>query len=139
MVLTSQFSEMTSSLIFFFDVVLFALSTLVTGPIFMSLSSLVLELWQFPFIRKLPEIRKLIIAPSEFCPICGDWCELRIPNLARNSLIKCYRMLENARVTAFTVSVLLRENQHEWAETKLPPPPPPTGLGLKAYRAVVQI
>ena len=139
MVLTSQFSEMTSSLFFFFDVVLFVLSTLVTGPIFMSLSSLVLELWQFPFIRNLPEIRKLKIAPSEFCPICGDWCELRIPNLARTSLIKCYRMLENARVTAFTVSVLLRENQHEWAKTKLPYPPPPNGLGLKAYRAVVQI
>ena len=35
----------------FFDVVLFLLSSLVTGPNFMSTSSLVLELWQFSFIR----------------------------------------------------------------------------------------
>ena len=34
-----------------------------------------------------------------------------IPTLARISLIKCYRMLQNARVTAFTVSELLMENQ----------------------------
>ena len=43
----------------FFDVVLFLLSSLVTGPNFMSISSLVLELWQFSFIRGLtrkPEI-----------------------------------------------------------------------------------
>ena len=37
--------------------------------------------------------------------------ELGIPNLARMSQIKCYRMLQNARVTAFTLSQLLRENQ----------------------------
>ena len=47
----SQFPNITSS--FFFDVVLFLLSTLVTGPSFMSVSSLVLELWQFCFIRDL--------------------------------------------------------------------------------------
>ena len=34
----------------FIDVVLFLLSGLVTGPSFMSVSSLVLELWQFYFI-----------------------------------------------------------------------------------------
>ena len=33
-------------------------------------------------------------------------------------------MLQNARVTDFTVSELLRENQ------KIPPPPPPSRLGL---------
>ena len=32
------------------------------------------------------------------------------------SLMKCYWMLENARVTAFTVSELLGENQHDWGE-----------------------
>ena len=42
----------------FFDAVLFLLSSLVTGPSFMSISSLVLELWQFSFIRDWPEIRK---------------------------------------------------------------------------------
>ena len=34
-----------------------------------------------------------------------------IPTLARISLIKFYRILQNARVTAFTVSELLMENQ----------------------------
>ena len=42
----------------FFDVVLFLLSSLVTGRSFMSISSLVLELSQFSFIRDWPEIRK---------------------------------------------------------------------------------
>ena len=41
----------------FLDVILF-LSGLVTSPSFMSISSLVLELWQFLFIRDWPEIWK---------------------------------------------------------------------------------
>ena len=99
--MTSQLSDMTSSSNFF-KVVLFFLSSLVTGPSFMSISSLVLELWQFSFIRDWPEIQKSEISPSEFCPT-GDWGKLGILNLARMSLIKCYWMLQNARVTAFTV------------------------------------
>ena len=112
MTMTSQFSDMTSSSNFF-DVVLFLLSSLVTGSSFMSISSLVLELWQFPFpfMMDWPEIRKLEIPPSEFCPLSGDRVELEILHLARTSIIKCYWMLQNARVTAFTISELLRENQ----------------------------
>ena len=110
MTMTSQFSDMTSTSNFF-DVVLFLLSSLVTGPSFMSISSLVLELWQFSFIRDWPETRKSEIPPSEFCLISGDWDKLWIPNLARMSLIECYWMLHNYRVTAFTVFELLRENQ----------------------------
>ena len=109
MTVTSKFSNLTSSSIFL-DV-LFLLSILVTGPSFMSISSLVLELWQFPFIRDWPEILKLEIPPSEFCPISGDWDELGIPNSTRSFLRKCYWMLQNTRVTAVTVSELLRENQ----------------------------
>ena len=90
---------------------LFFLSCLVTGPSFMSISSLVLELWQFSFIRDWPEIRKSDITPSEFCPISGDRGELGMPNLARMSLMKYYRILQNARVTAFIASELSRENQ----------------------------
>ena len=52
----SRFSDMTSSSNFF-DAVLFLLSCLVTGPSVMSISSLVLQLWQFFFIRDWPEIR----------------------------------------------------------------------------------
>ena len=43
-------------------------------------------------------------------------------------------MLQNARVTAFTVSELLREKQHGWGGGgggKIPPPPHPPRLGLK--------
>ena len=55
MAMTSHFSDMTSTWNFF-DAVLFLFSILVTGPSFMSISSLVLELWQFSFIRDWPEI-----------------------------------------------------------------------------------
>ena len=37
--------------------------------------------------------------------------EVEILNLARKSLMKCYRMLQNARVTVFAVSELFRKNQ----------------------------
>ena len=47
--------DMTSSSNFF-DVVFFLLSSLVTGPSFMSIPSLVQELRQFLFIRNWPEI-----------------------------------------------------------------------------------
>ena len=77
---------------------------LVTGLSFMSLSSLVLELWQFIFIRDWLEIRKLEIPPSKFCPIPGDWGKLAITNLAQSSPIKCYQVLQNARVTVLTVT-----------------------------------
>ena len=62
------------------------------------------------FIRDWPEIRKSQIPPSEFCTMFRDWVKLKIPNLARMSLTKCYWMLQNARVTVFTI-VELRENQ----------------------------
>ena len=110
--MASQFLDMTSSSEFF-NVVLFLLSILVTGPSLMSISSLVLELWQLYFVRDWPEIRKSEIPPSEFCPISGDWDKLWIPNLARMSLIECYWMLQNSRVTAFTIFEFLRENQLE--------------------------
>ena len=89
----------------------FLLSSLVTGPSFMSISLLVLELWQSSFIRDWLEIRKLEISPSDFCPISGDWGKLWIPNLARMSLIEGYWMPQTSRVTAFTAFELLRENQ----------------------------
>ena len=85
---------------FFFGVVLFLLSSLGTGPSFMSLSYLVLELWQFSFIRDWPEIRKSEILPFEFSTIFEDWGELWIPKFARMSLIERCWMLQNARVTA---------------------------------------
>ena len=128
MTMASQFSDMTSSSSFF-DVPLFLLSSLVTGPSLMSISSLVLGLWQFRFIRDWPEIRKSEIPPSEFWPISGHWGELEIPNSAWMSLMKCYGILQNDRVTAFTVSELLRENQHGGKITT--PSPSPIKIRVK--------
>ena len=49
----------------------------------------------------------------EFCSISGDWERQGIPNLAPAFLIKCYRILRNARVTAFIIFEALRENKLE--------------------------
>ena len=111
--MTSQFSDMTSLASSFDKWFLFLLSSLVTGPSFRSLSSMFLELWQFSFIRDWPEIRKLEIPPPEICQIFGNWDELGIPSSEGILLIKFYWMLQNVRLTAFTVSKLLKENQLE--------------------------
>ena len=91
--MASQFADMALSPRF--DVVLFRLSSWGTGLSFMSISSLIMELWQFSFERDWPEIRKSEIRPPEFCPISGDWGKLEMPNLARMPLMKCYWMLQN--------------------------------------------
>ena len=78
--MTSQFANMTSWS-FFFDVTVFLLSILVTGPSFMSISMTGSGVMTI-FIYK-GSIRNLEIGkkkPSEFCPIFGDWDKLGIPN-----------------------------------------------------------
>ena len=94
----------------FFDVVLFLLSSLVTGPSFMSTSSLLLELWQFLFIRDWPEIRKSEISSVWDLPSIWRLGQVRKVKFGMNVSNKIYWMLQNVRVTAFTVSELLREN-----------------------------
>ena len=93
MAITSQFSDMTSSLIFFWrcfvSLVKFSYWSkfhvnIINGSGIMTIS----------FIRDWPEIRKSEIPPSEFCPISRDWGKLWIPNLVRMSLIECYWMLQ---------------------------------------------
>ena len=108
--MATQFVEMTSSLTFF-DVAMFFFSSLVTGSISMSISLPVLKVRLFSFIKDSAEIRKLEIPPSKVCPISGDWGKFGIANLTRMSIMKCYRTLQNAKVTAFIVSELLREKQ----------------------------
>ena len=83
MTITLQFSDMASQsrfLIFLLSSfschAVFVLSSLVIGSSFMSISLLFLELCQFFFIRDRPEIRKLKIALSAFCPISGEWDKL---------------------------------------------------------------
>ena len=78
---------------------------------FMPISWLILELRQFSFIKYWPEIWKSEIPLSEFFPIYRDRGVLGIPILTRMSHIKSYWVLQYARVIAFTVSELSRENQ----------------------------
>ena len=100
---------------------------------YMSIPLMVLEWWQFSFIRDWPEIWKTEIPSSKFFAISEDWGKLGIPNLAWMHLMKRYWMLQNARVTAFTVSELLREKKQE---VKLPPPPP--SLELRRFSRFFQ-
>ena len=124
--MTSKFWEMTPSSNIF-DVVFFDKFSyrskfdvnIITGFGIMKTSFLSYE----NVLRDWLEIRKPEIARSELCPLCGEWGELGIPNLVRTSLIKSYWMLQNARVTAFTVSELLREYQQgRWVVVKVPQP-----------------
>ena len=124
--MTSQFSDMKLSSNFF-DVVLFLLSSLVTGTSFLSISSLVLELWQFSFIKDWPEIQKSEIPPFKFCPISGDWDEPWIPNLARMYLIECYWIPQNARLQF--LQFLSYEGKTNWGWEGIKSPPLPR-LGL---------
>ena len=62
------------------------------------------------FYKRLARNLETRIAPSPFYLISGDWHKLRTPNLVRMFLIKCYCILKNSRVTAFTVSKFLRKN-----------------------------
>ena len=64
----------------------FLLSSLASSTSFMSMSSLVLELWQSLFIRDLTINPK--IPPPEFSPISGYWSEWAISNLVWMSLMK---------------------------------------------------
>ena len=113
MTMTSQFSDMMSSSIFF-DVVLFFLASLVTGESFMPILSLVLELWQFSFTRDWPEIWKLEV-PIWVLPNIWRLWQVRDTKFGTNA---SNEMLQHYRVTAFTVSDLFRENQQG---VKLPP------------------
>ena len=103
--MTWQLADMASSSKLF-GIVLFFFSSIVTGPSFMSIASLVLEILQFFSIRYWPEIRKSKIYMSEFLLNIS-----RLSWVGYTNLIKCYWILENAWVTTFTISELLRDNQ----------------------------
>ena len=121
-----------------FDIAFFLLSSLVTGQSFMSISSLVLELWQFSFKsgnRKYPR--------RSFAQYLETGASYGYNILGRMSLIESYWMLQNdARVTAFTVNELLRENQldREGGENYPPPPTlPQPRLGLNLIRSDLKV
>ena len=102
--MTSQFADLTSSLIFFWH---------------SRISLVKFSYWsKFNFnIMTSSEVMTIFI--YEFCPIIGDWDKLGIPNFAVMSLI-----------AAFTVSGYWWKTNRRGKIT--PPPPPPTlpRLGL---------
>ena len=107
-------------------------SSLVTGPSVMSISSLVLELWQFSFIRHWPEIQKSDITLSGFCPISGDRRELGIPNLPQMlpNVAKCQGY-------SFNCFWLIKGKPTEGVKL-LPPPPNLTQIRVKLTFCPVQ-
>ena len=70
MTMTRQLLNTTSSSKFF-DVVLFLFSRLVTGPCFQSVSSLVLELWQFSLTKEFT--RTLVIGNTPVWVFPNIW------------------------------------------------------------------
>ena len=76
----------------------------------------IMTIFFYKGLTRNPEIGN---TPSQFCPISGDWCKLWIPNLERMSLIEYCWMLQNSKVTAFTVFELLRENYGKIIKGKL--------------------
>ena len=70
MTMTRQLRDTTSSSKFF-DVVLFLFSRLVTGPCFQSVSSLVLELWQFSLTKEFT--RNLVIGNTPVWVFPNIW------------------------------------------------------------------
>ena len=97
-------------IVIFFVATLFFWPSLITGSSLMKVSWLVLGLWQFSFIKDWQEIQKSNITPPEFFRIPQYWGKLATANFSQMFVIKCYWVLLNARVTAFTVSEVLREN-----------------------------
>ena len=69
-------------------------------------------------MKDWPEIWKLEIPLSEFCPISRDSGELGISSVAQMSLMKCHWMLQIASSIAFTVSELLMETLTDFNVTE---------------------
>ena len=67
----------------------------------------------------------------------GDWGELWTPNLAQMFLIEFYGMLQNFRVTVFTIFELLRENQLVVGGKITFPPPPHTHTQIRVKNTII--
>ena len=109
MTMTSQFADMTLSSNFFwrcFDS-LVKFSCCFKLHVNIIAGSGVMTIFFYKRLNRNPEIRN---TPVWVSPIIWKPGELGIPNLARMFLIKCSYMMQNAKVTAFTVIAILREN-----------------------------
>ena len=129
--MTWQIADMASSPIFFFFFffdVLFQFKLLakfhaniITGPGVMTIIF-------YKGLTRNPEIRN---TPVWVLPNIWRLEQVRIPNLVRMSLIKCYWIPQNVRLIAFIFSELLRENKGRGGGRELPQNPrtPPSKLG----------
>ena len=105
MTMTSQFSDMTSTSIFF-DVVLFLLSSLVTDPSFMSISSLVLELWQLSLlIRDWPENPEIGNTPVWALP--NIWRLKQVRNTKFGTKVSNKMLLNSAKCQSYCFLLFL--------------------------------
>ena len=84
--MTSQFADMTSSPIFFFDLVLFLLSSLANGPIFLPNSIAESGVIIIFFYKGLT--RNLEIGNTEFSPISvGQVRDTKFGKIASNKML----------------------------------------------------
>ena len=114
------------AIINFLDVVSFLLSSLVTGPSFLSISSLVLELWEFPFIRD--RTRNPKIGNTPILVLSNIWRLGRVRNAKFGTNVFDKMLMNVAKCQGFRLSQLLRENQ---SEGKITPNPPTTQVRVK--------
>ena len=92
---------------------------------------MVLELWQFPFIRDWPEIQKSDIPLPEFCPIPGDWWKIRNTKFGTNVSNKMLLNPAKYQGYSFYRFWVIKEKPTTRAGVKLPHPPfLPPRLGL---------
>ena len=131
--MTSQFADMASSPIFFLTFFLFFLPSFSRSKFYVNtmIGSGVITTFVYKGLTGNSEIGN---TPACVLPISGDWDESGILSFARMSLIRCYWMLQNARVLAFTVFELLRENQQR---SKITPQPPRLGLIIPLFVSVI--
>ena len=73
------------------------------------------------FIRYWPEIWKLEIHPSEFCPISGDWDKLGMTNSTETVLKKRNLMLQKCRVYSLYCFRGIKGKPSVGKNTHLPP------------------
>ena len=109
--MTSYLSDMTSSPIFFWRCCISLVNFSYWSKFHVNIIPVffrVMIIFFYKGLTRNPEIRN-----TPVCVLPNIWRlrELGIPNLVLLFLIKCYWMLQKARVIHFNVSELLRENQ----------------------------
>ena len=115
MTMTPQFVDMTLSPIF--DVIFFLLSSLVTGPSFMSISSLALELWQFSFVRDWPEIDQ---------KLPNIWRLWRVRDTKIDTNVSSKMLLNAAKCQGYSIYCFWVITGKPRLPLKITPPPPTT-------------